>query len=79
MKELNMIIDPSFTRSHLYPMKDEYLVVIDVSGDVIVRKMELSVVEAKLVESRLDIYSVIRMDKLDSLKLLTMNDLSNEE
>ena len=79
MKELNRVGDPSFTKSHSYLMKDEYLVVIDRSGDVIVRKMELSIAEAKLIESKQNIYSVIRMDKLNSLKLLTIDDLSDEE
>jgi hypothetical protein len=69
----------AFVEYDLAPSKNEYLVVIDRSGDVIVRKMELSEAEAKLVESRMDIYSVIRMDKLNSLKMLSLTDLGDEE
>ena len=59
--------------------KNEYLVVIDRSGDVIVRRMFLSFDEALQVENRIDIYSVIRMNKLKSLNVLKIEDLGDEE
>ena len=63
----------------IIPTKKEYLVVIDRSGDVILRKMELNDLEMRLVENRIDVYAVISMSKLSQLRTISMADLGEEE
>jgi hypothetical protein len=59
--------------------KNEYLVIFDRSGDVIVRRMILSHSEAHAISSRVDIYSVILVNTLTNLPLISVEDLGEEE
>jgi hypothetical protein len=56
-----------------------YLVVIDRGGDTIVRRMVLKHFEVKVLEMRIDIPYIIKMNQLDQLPMLSVADLGEEE
>lgn len=59
--------------------KEEYLVVFDRGGDVIVRKMLLTMSEAQMIDNRWDIYAMLRMDRLGMISTISVEDLGEEE